>query len=772
MTNAIPCNKTECPSDQALRLLLDQDSSPEVTEHVGECTGCQGRLETIATGEAPHLSQVLLTLPKSEPDKDSAYWSALNEAEHALTQVYNDSPRSEDVKLDFLTKTSTPGRLGRISTFEVKRVIGRGGMGVVLQGYDPVLARDVAIKVLDPMLANNETARQRFCREARAAAAMNHDNLVTVHQVDEDPNSKLPFLVMQLVNGESLEQRLKRVKRLPVIETVKMGMQAAAGLATAHGTGLIHRDIKPGNILIEAGSEKTLLTDFGLARAAEDMKLTRTGFVAGTPLYMAPEQARGDEIDARVDLFSLGSVMYETLAGRPPFEGRTPLAVLRRVADEAHDPLHKINPEVPEWLEDTIDRLLSKEPGDRFQTAQELAEFLAVKYSAMLQLNPKSGTSAKTSSKSSLLVTKAQKKAFCARTASTVVGAFAAGLALGGVAMFLMLYSPQTPAPNPAEVTPPLAAAIVPPVEESAAPLTTFPSKAGAIWAIALAPDGKTVATGVESGKINIWERTTKRLLYELHPDAEGIQSAHTGPIWALDYSADGNFLISISDDGNIKTWQLNDGKLKKTFPLGESIRTACISPDGNLVALGDRKGFVQVFNILEERQMLRYDQGSTVNAIAFSEDSLSLASAGTDGRLVLYDIPGNRRRWSAMAHDAPIYTIAFSPDNQRLATAGWDQVVHLWDLNNKERIGQPIVHPEGIWCVQFTSCGRMLATGGQDGRTRVFDIEDNNKMLLNYGRHRGPVHSMRFVKDGQLLITGGRDGNVHIWDSACHQPK
>ncbi len=247
-------------------------------------------------------------------------------------------------------------------------------MGVVLHAYDPCLQRDVAVKVIDPQLANNEVARQRFCREARAAAAVTHDNLVAVHQVDEDEDSGLPYLVMQLVIGESLEQRLKRVGKLGVHEVARIGMQAAAGLAAAHAGGLIHRDIKPGNILLEAPSDRVKLTDFGLARAAEDVKLTRTGFVAGSPLYMAPEQARGEEVDHRADLFSLGSVLYEATAGTPPFDGKTPLVVLRRVADETPTSLSAVNPDVPHWLSDIVDKLLAKNPTDRYQSAAEVAE--------------------------------------------------------------------------------------------------------------------------------------------------------------------------------------------------------------------------------------------------------------------------------------------------------------------------------------------------------------------------------------------------------------
>ncbi|MGL6095504.1 MAG: serine/threonine-protein kinase, partial [Fimbriiglobus sp.] len=304
-----PCTDSRCPpADQLDRLVHGRLSGPDtaaVTDHLGECAGCQERLEELATAGDSVLSGAVRHIDTAGPPSESAYWRAAREVQDAVTgdfpkpkaavtdsrvtdRTAPDLDAHSDVKLDFLQPSPTPGHLGMLGTFDIRRVLGHGGMGVVLHAYDPCLQRDVAIKILDPLLANNSVARQRFCREARAAAAVAHENLVAVHQVDEDEKSNLPFLVMQLVNGESLEQRLRRVSRMTVLEVVRLGAQAAAGLSSAHAGGLIHRDIKPGNILIEAGTDKVKLTDFGLARAAEDMKLTRTGFVAGTPLYMAP----------------------------------------------------------------------------------------------------------------------------------------------------------------------------------------------------------------------------------------------------------------------------------------------------------------------------------------------------------------------------------------------------------------------------------------------------------------------------------------------------
>ena len=153
-------------------------------------------------------------------------------------------------------------------------------------------------------------------------------------------------------------------------------MQAAAGLAAAHAQGLVHRDIKPANILLENGVERVKLTDFGLARAVDDASLTQSGVIAGTPQYMAPEQARGEPVDPRADLFSLGSVLYAMCAGRPPFRADRRMAVLRRVCEDPHRPIREVNPDVPDWLEAIIDRLLAKDPADRFQTAAEVADLL------------------------------------------------------------------------------------------------------------------------------------------------------------------------------------------------------------------------------------------------------------------------------------------------------------------------------------------------------------------------------------------------------------
>jgi len=183
-------------------------------------------------------------------------------------------------------------------------------------------------------------------------------------------------LVMEYVPGGSLQDRLDRHGPLALPEILRIGMQTAAGLAAAHAQGLVHRDVKPANILLENGIERVKLTDFGLARAMADASMTQSGLIAGTPHYMAPEQARGESVDHRADLFSLGSTLYAMCTGVPPFRAETPMAVVRRVADDRPRPIRELNPEIPAWLEAIVERLHAKSPGERFASASELADLL------------------------------------------------------------------------------------------------------------------------------------------------------------------------------------------------------------------------------------------------------------------------------------------------------------------------------------------------------------------------------------------------------------
>lgn len=321
--------------------------------HLDACAPCRDELDRIVRTD-PCLAAVRREAG-DDPDED-------------------DEPAVGPEPLDFLAPSDWPDAMGRLGTYEVKGVLGRGGMGVVLKAHDPALGRNVAIKVLSAPLATCGASRKRFLREARAAAAVVHEHVVSVFAVVE--SAGLPFLVMEYVPGRSLQERIDRFGPLGLAEVLRIGRQTAAGLAAAHAQGIVHRDVKPANILLEDGVERVRLTDFGLALAVADAAVTRSGVIAGTPHYMAPEQASGAGVDHRADLFSLGSTLYAALAGRPPFRAETPLGVLRRVCDDRHRPLREANPDVPAWLEAVVDRLLSKDPAGRFASADDVADLL------------------------------------------------------------------------------------------------------------------------------------------------------------------------------------------------------------------------------------------------------------------------------------------------------------------------------------------------------------------------------------------------------------
>jgi serine/threonine protein kinase len=281
---------------------------------------------------------------------------------------------TDDEPLTFLAPPRRPDSLGRLGHYEVLQLLGKGGFGIVFRAFDEMLQRVVALKVMAPQLAATSPARKRFLREAQSSAKVRHENVVQVHEVAEQP---LPYLVMEFIPGETLQQKLDRTGPLDVPEVLRIGRQIAEGLAAAHATNLIHRDIKPGNVLLESGQQKVKITDFGLARTADDASISQSGLIAGTPMYMAPEQALGQTLDQRADLFSLGSVLYQMAAGRPPFRASSAVAVLKRVAEDTPRDIRDIIPETPQWLCDIIAKLHAKNPDERYQSARDVADVLA-----------------------------------------------------------------------------------------------------------------------------------------------------------------------------------------------------------------------------------------------------------------------------------------------------------------------------------------------------------------------------------------------------------
>ncbi len=378
-----------CDPRRIAALLSGEMNAAEQTQleaHIETCDVCQNTLTASAsdvgdwTAAARHLlddehdGKASVLIPAYRPNHNQPSQADI---EHAVEIRSTDSATAVVIRqiIGWLDPTDDPRMLGRLGGYEIAGVIGSGGMGVVLKGFDASLNRFVAIKLLAPHLAGNGASRQRFAREAQAAAAVVHENVIAIHSVSEF--NDLPYLVMPYVRGMSLQKRIDVEGQMELEEILRIGMQTASGLAAAHAQGLVHRDIKPANILLNDGVSRVTITDFGLARAADDASLTHSGLIAGTPQYMSPEQASGKNVDHRSDLYSLGSVMYAMCAGRPPFRSENAYGVLKRIAEENARPIQEVNPKVPVWLAKIITNLHARQPDSRFRTATEVERLLS-----------------------------------------------------------------------------------------------------------------------------------------------------------------------------------------------------------------------------------------------------------------------------------------------------------------------------------------------------------------------------------------------------------
>jgi serine/threonine protein kinase len=360
------------------RFLSGQFTSQEETafeEHLVHCEPCRHLLSQAAADDRSWEKAKHYLNPNQEPA--ITIRNVISPREQAVpveTLVDHNTESLIHQTLKLLAPTDDPQMLGRIGPYEVSGIIGAGGMGIVLKGWDKPLNRVVAIKLMSPHLASSGVAKARFLREAQAAAGIVHPNVIDIYGVAE--HESIPYLVMPYVRGHSLQKRVQEQGALPTEDVIRIGLQIASGLAAAHAQGIIHRDIKPANILVGDGIDRIVITDFGLARTVDDASLTRSGTVAGTPQYMSPEQARGERIDERSDLFSLGSVLYFLCTGHSPFRSETLYGILHRIGTIDVRDIREVQPSTPAWLQNLVRRLHSLRPEDRFDSAAKVAQLL------------------------------------------------------------------------------------------------------------------------------------------------------------------------------------------------------------------------------------------------------------------------------------------------------------------------------------------------------------------------------------------------------------
>jgi len=622
-------------------------------------------------------------------------------------------PPARDDGLAFLAPARRPGSLGRLEHYEVLEVLGNGGMGLVLKAFDEKLRRVVAIKVLAPHLTASGTARQRFIREAQAAAAIRDDHVVAIHAVsDEGP---VPYLVMEYINGPTLDQRLKRGGPVEIKEVLRIGLQAARGLAAAHAQGLVHRDVKPGNILLENGVQRVKITDFGLARAVDDASLTRPGDIAGTPLYMSPEQACGEPVDHRSDLFSLGSVLYALCTGRPPFQGDNTAAVMKRVREDAPQPMRDAKADVPDWMQAIVAKLHAKDPAERFQSAAEVADLLGQHLAHLQQPGRVPRPAA---------VRFPSPRRF--RRGPALASAVVLLVALGAIGAYLLFRNGEpgtaVPAGDGQAGAPSPEVRFVPPRPRTAEDLAALPNPLDNRERADVPPDLLTLAGGGDPA------RAPRELVAVL---------------------GDARFVLPISR------------------PTGGQAGWMAQGPDGKVLAVPFGSDVV-LFDALTGQYLRTLAEGTgRAWKAAFSPNGKYLAAGfePPDPEPVkVWEVASGRLVRGFAGHTPRVHDLAFSPDGARLAACSEEKAVKVWDWRSGKEIFSRACPGDGRG-VAFSPDGKLLAVGlSGDEPLQVWDA-GTGELVHTLRDERGWAYTVAFNRDGKLLATG--PPGLELWDTA-----
>jgi serine/threonine protein kinase len=729
---------SSCPSESRLEHLLAGTPTTAEQEqlvlHLDHCAICQRRLDDLARANPIILEAARALRGNAYVNEDSLrrILTELGSNVNLLTQYYDpDRPSVSPPR-----PPASVSWLGPLEDYEVTEVLGQGAMGQVLKAFDRALKRWVALKVLGPHVANDPVARLRFAREAQGAAAVRHENVITIHGVREA--NGLPFFVMEYIGGGSLQDHLDRGAALDWRTIARLGAEIAEGLAAAHAQGLIHRDIKPSNILLEASPEGlgiAKISDFGLVRVADESRLTVTGVIAGTPMYMAPEQVQGEALDARADLFSLGSVLYTLCTGREPFRADSPVAVIREVSQATPTPIREINLDIPPWLAAVVQRLHAKRREDRFTSAVEVAQLLRYNLDHPDHPHPVPSSPSER---------RARRKAVW-RFAILAVAVLLLSILVLGISHFRRSPGDAKTADGQGQ--------------SSLVARAILRGHEGPILSVAFSPDGSRLATGSDDTTLRLWDPASGQQTEEL--------TRHSGAIFAVAFAHSGKFLLSNHGDGVIHFWDVD--RHQERPPLthhNSNARRVILSPDDQTVAIGNNVQGIELWDLatLKLRKALPGHNGSIL-ALAYAPDGDTLATGDANGTIRLLEPSSGEERANFPGDNLGVRALAFSPDSKTLAWSGSRGMdVKLRDVASREVSASLEAHDNSVLNLAFSPDGASLASGCRNGTVLIWDVS-SGQTVATIPAHEGAVWSLAFSPDGRTLATVGEDRLGKLWD-------
>lgn len=697
--------------------------------------------------------------------------------------------------------------------YEILAELGRGGMGVVYLARDAALNRHVALKMILSGDHASESERARFLREAQAVAQLRHPGIVQVYAVGEHDGR--PFMALEFCEGGSLDRRLRDRPPTPR-EAAEMVRSLADAVHAAHDAGIVHRDLKPANVLIAVAStperiDQLKVADFGLARRLDEDGGTRTGAVVGTPAYMPPEQARGEQdLGPSVDIYALGAVLYAALTGRPPFRGATPAETIHQVLTDDPVPVRRLNPAVPRDLETVCLKCLHKDPARRYPSAKSLAEDLGRVLAGEPVLARPVGP-----------VERAAKWVRRNPAVAALTAVVALVLAAGVTASWVLAawaLNEASRAEGKARDEARQAGIARQKTTEAADLLrqandqlartevalyagqlgraaTEFQAGNGPrgfeilgdcqwdlrrvefrhLWTryssrqtllhedfvteVCYSPDGGRIAFGSEDRSVRVRDAVTGREVIVL--------AGHRQPVTGVCYSPDGGRIASVGADGAVKVWNAATGREVATLTVHRAgAAGVAFSPDGTRLAAGGSDATVRVWAGADAVLTLRGHR-RRVTGVCFSPDGRRLASASADGTVKVWDAATGERLHSLDGHDRGATGVSFSPDGRRLVSASVGGAVRLWDVETgrvaKDLTGLTSEFPR----VCFSPDGAYVAGGGEAnryGEVRVWDAQTSREVLAFRG-HGGAVTGVCFSPDGRRLASAGGI-TVKVWDA------